>query len=51
MKTAHFAAVVAMQNARRLADSGAYINDTEAWCLMGALLAVVILFGWLLHKV
>lgn len=52
MTATHIAAFTAVQNARRLADSGAYLGDTEAWWLVGgALLAVMLLFSWLLHKV
>jgi hypothetical protein len=47
----HIAVFTAMQNARRLADSGAYLGDAEAWCLAGVLLVVLLLFGWLLSKV
>ena len=50
MTATHIAVFTAMQNARRLADSGAYIGETEAWCLVGVLLVVMMLFGWLIGK-
>lgn len=50
MKATHFAVFTAMQNARRLADSGAYLGEAEAWCLVGVLLVVMMLFGWLISK-
>lgn len=50
MKTAHFAALVAMQNARRLSDSGAGFGEMEAWVLVGVGLAVLFFLGWLIGK-
>lgn len=51
MTATHIAVFTAMQNARRLADSGADLGEAEAWCLVGVLLAVMVVLGWLLlHK-
>ena len=50
MKAVHYATVVAMQNARRLADSGAGFGEIEAWVLVGVGLAVLFFLGWLISK-
>lgn len=50
MKTAHYAACVAMQNARRLSDSGAEIGTTEAILLGGILVVVLIIYLYALYK-
>ena len=50
MRTAHFAALVAMQNARRLGDSRAKIDTTEALLLGGILLVTLIIYLYAIYK-
>lgn len=50
MTATHIAVFTAMQNARRLADSGAGFGEIEAWVLVGVGLAVLFFFGWLISK-
>lgn len=50
MKTAHFATCVAMQNARRLSDSGDMIDATEALLLGGILLVTLIIYLYAIYK-
>lgn len=50
MKTAHYAVFVALQNARRLSDSGAEISTTEAILLGGILLVTLIIYLYAIYK-
>lgn len=51
MKTAHFAAFWAMQNARRLSDSGTVFGTTTDAIILFSILLVTLIAGvWLISK-
>lgn len=50
MKAVHYATLVALQNARRLSDSGSEIGTTEAILLGGILLVTLIIYLYVIYK-
>lgn len=50
MKTAHYATLVAMQNAMRLSDSGNVLGTTDAIILGGILFATLVICLWVRYK-
>ena len=50
MTATHIAVFTAMQNARRLIDSGATISTTDAIILASILMITLVVFCWLISK-